>query len=224
MENITNSTNRRDAIQQLFALTMGTSLIGLSACNNNKTAEPVAAVATNEKTVIPCKPLNIPPPDTALEAPAGLNIRIRVRSTQTSNQFACAEVLVMPKTMGPAPHYHKELDEVMFVQKGIASVMVGDEVHEVKAGGWHIRPRNIPHTFWNAQDENLVFFDMYFNQNFEDFLEELFQKIVPDMMDKKIPRNDPAFVKRLNDLYSKYGMVAFPEQRQPIIDKYGLKG
>ena len=224
MEKFTNSTNRRDALQQLLALTIGGSLLGLNSCNDPKTSAPVSENASTKKAVIPCKPLNIAPPDGPLEAPAGLNMRIRVRSTQTSNQFACAEVLVMPKTMGPAPHYHKELDEVMFVQKGIASVMVGDEVHEVKAGGWHIRPRNIPHTFWNAQDENLVFFDMYFNQNFEDFLEELFQKIVPEMMEKKIPRNDPSFAKRLNDLYSKYGMVAFPEQRQPIIDKYGLKG
>ena len=224
MNVLTDPTNRRDALQQLLALTLGGSLLGLSSCNDEKTAEPVSQVIATKKEVIPCKPLNIPPPESPLEAPAGLNIRIRVRSIQTSNQFASAEVLLMPRTMGPAPHYHKELDEVMFVQKGVASVMVGDEVHDVKAGGWHIRPRNIPHTFWNAQDEKLVFFDMYFNQNFEDFLEELSHKIIPEMMEKKIARNDPVYVKRLNDLYSKFGIVAFPEQRQPIIDKYGLKG
>ena len=44
------------------------------------------------------------------------------------------------------------------------------------------------------------------------------------MMEKKIARNDPVYVKRLNELYSKFGIVAFPEQRQPIMDKYGLKG
>jgi mannose-6-phosphate isomerase-like protein (cupin superfamily) len=224
MNVLTESTNRRDALQQLLALTLSTSLLGLSSCSDEKTAEPLSQAATTNKTVIPCKPLSIPPPELPLEAPAGLNIRIRVRSTQTSNQFGCAEVLVLPKTMGPAPHYHKELDEVMFVQKGTASVMVGDEVYEVKAGGWHIRPRNIPHTFWNGQEEPLHFFDMFFNQNFEDFLEELSQKIIPEMMQKKIARNDPEYVKRLSELYSKFDIVAFPEQRQPIIDKYGLKG
>jgi mannose-6-phosphate isomerase-like protein (cupin superfamily) len=208
----------------MLTLTMGASLLGLSACkNDNKAAGQTAAVVSNEKTVIPCKPLNIPPPEGPLEAPGGLNMRIRVRSTQTSNQFACAEVLVMPKTMGPAPHFHKELDEVMFVQKGVASVMVGEEVHEVKTGGWHVRPRNITHTFWNAQDEPLVFFDMFFNQNFEDFLEELFQKIIPEMMKDNASRRDPEFVKRTEALYAKFGIVVFPEQRQPIADKYGLK-
>lgn len=219
-----DSTSRRKAIQQLFAISAGVSLAGLSSCKEKTSVAGVTQESSQAKTIIPCKPLNIPPEEKPLEAPGGLNARIRVRSTQTSNQFACAEVLVMPKTMGPAPHYHKELDEVMFVQKGIASVMVGEEVHEVKAGGWHVRPRNVPHTFWNAQDEPLTFFDMFFNQNFEDFIEELFNKIIPEAIEKKLARNDPAFVDRMNALQAKFGIVAFPEQRQPIIEKYGLKG
>ena len=223
MNKLTNSTNRRNALQQMLALTMGASLVGLSSCNDNTKPAEQTAVAANEKTIIPCKPLNIAPPDGPLEAPAGLNLRIRVRSTQTSNQFACAEVLVMPKQMGPAPHYHKELDEVMFVQKGVASVLVGEEVHEVKTGGWHVRPRNVTHTFWNAQDEPLVFFDMYFNQNFEDYLEEIFLKIMPEMAKQNKTRSDPEFAKRIEAVGAKFGIVFFPEQRQPIIDKYGLK-
>jgi mannose-6-phosphate isomerase-like protein (cupin superfamily) len=225
MKNSGQTSSRRDALQQMLALTMGASLVGLSSCKDNSKASSQSIVVTaDEKKIIPCKPLNIPPPEGSLEAPGGLNMRIRVRSTQTSNQFACAEVLVMPKQMGPAPHYHKELDEVMFVQKGVASVMVGDEIHEVKAGGWHIRPRNILHTFWNGQNEQLVFFDMFFNQNFEDFLEELFQKIIPEMMKKNTASSDPEFMKRTELLYARFGIVVFPEQRQPIIDKYGLKG
>ncbi|WP_276501232.1 cupin domain-containing protein [Terrimonas pollutisoli] len=129
----------------------------------------------------------------------------------------------MPKQMGPSPHLHKELDEIMFVQKGIASVMVGDEVHEVKTGGWHIRPRNVIHTFWNAYDEPLIFFDMFFNQNFEDFLEELFNNIRRDMVEQKLTPADPGIAKRIEALNTKFGIVVYPDQRQPIVDKYGLK-
>jgi len=225
MNNITNPTNRRDALQQMLAITVGTSLLGLSSCkDNSKVTDQATPLTTNAKTIIPCKPLNIPPEVMPLEAPGGLNMRIRVRTSQTSNQFACAEVLVMPKTMGPAPHVHKELDEVMFVQKGTASVMVGDEVHDVKAGGWHVRPRNVTHTFWNAQDEPLVFFDMYFNQNFEDFLEEFFYKVIPYMVEQKLPPSDPAIIKRFDELNSRFGIVMYHDQRQPIVAKYGLKG
>ncbi len=218
----TNPSNRREVLQKMMAFSIGTSLLGFSSCRN-KSENLVAPDTANSRTIIPCKPLNIPPETTALEAPGGINIRIRVRSTQTSNQFACAEVLVMPKQMGPAPHFHKELDEVMFVHKGTATVIVGDEVHEVKAGGWHIRPRSIPHTFWNGGDEPLTFFDMYFGQNFEDFLEELFHKIIPDMVRQKLTPADPGIAKRMEDLNAKFGIVMFHDQRQPIIDKYGLK-
>jgi mannose-6-phosphate isomerase-like protein (cupin superfamily) len=214
-------TNRREALQQMMTVSMGLSLLGLSSCKDNSAGTP--QLTADAGSIIPCKPLNILPEDKPLEAPAGLNMRIRVRSTQTSNQFACAEVLVMPKQMGPAPHLHKALDEVMFVQKGTASVMVGEEVHEVKAGGWHIRPRNIIHTFWNAGDEPLVFFDMFFNQNFEDFLEELFYKIRRDMIEQNLTPADAGIAKRIEALNTKFGIVVYPEQRQPLVEKYGLK-
>lgn len=63
---------------------------------------------------------------------------------------------------------------------------------------------------------------MYFNQNFEDFLEEMFHKIIPDMQRQHLTPADPAIAKRMHDLHEKFGLVGFPEKRQPIIDKYGL--
>ena len=214
-------TNRRDVLQKLLTLTTATSLLGLNSCNDNK--ENLSGQTGSRRDIIACKPLNIPPVETPLEAPGGFNMRIRVRSTQTSNQFGCYEALVMPKTMGPAPHVHRALDEVMYVFQGAASILVGDEVHLVKAGGWHVRPRNILHTFWNEQGEPLRFFDMYFNQNFEDFMEEFFQKLIPYMLANKLKRSDPEMIRRIDELSSRFGITMYHEKRQEIIDKYGLK-
>ena len=36
-------------------------------------------------------------------------------------------------------------------------------------------------------------------------------------------RSNPELGKRMEALGAKFGIVYFPEQRQPIIDKYGLK-
>ena len=104
----------------------------------------------------------------------GLNIRTRVRSEMTGGVYSNVETAVAPKTMGPPPHHHKELDELMYVLEGTASVLVGKEVVEVQAGGWHLRPRLITHTFWNAGNATLRFIDMYFNQPFEQYLEKIF--------------------------------------------------
>jgi hypothetical protein len=63
---------------------------------------------------------------------------------------------------------------------------------------------------------------MYFNQNFEDYLEELFHKIIPEIQEKKLSPDDPVIGQRMKILHEKFGLVGFPEKRKAIIDKYGL--
>ncbi|OYU96631.1 MAG: cupin [Bacteroidetes bacterium B1(2017)] len=168
------------------------------------------------------KPVLLPaqPP---LEHNGGLSIRTWVRSEMTGGLYSSVETAVAPKTMGPPPHYHKELDELMYVVEGTASVLVGGEVIEVKAGGWHLRPRLIEHTFWNASDKSLRFIDMYFNQPFEQYLERIFFELT----DKNgFPEGSEAKIKELNALNQKFGVVfsatAFKEYDE-MKKRYGLK-
>jgi len=163
------------------------------------------------------------PPTAPLEpGPGGLDIRTIIHSAQTNSQFSSVEFAVAPKKMGPAPHYHKKLDELMFVLEGTATVVVEDTLYEIPAGGWHFRPRNLVHTFFNNTDKPFRGIDMYFNQNFEDYLEELFHVIIPEMQQKKLTAEDPGIAKRMHTLHEKFGVVGFPEKRKIIIDKYGL--
>lgn len=169
------------------------------------------------------KPFYIPPDIAPLDPGPGVNIRVKVRSSQTNMQYSSVDVAIGPKVMGPAPHVHKDLDELMYVYEGTVSILVGDKVYEVPAGGWHLRPRGIVHTFWNATDKVARCTDMYFNQNFEDFLEELFFKIIPDMAQRKLTPADPEIATRMTALDKKFGITTFHEQRQAIMDKYQLK-
>ncbi len=125
--------------------------------------------------------------------------------------------------MGPAPHLHKELDELMYVIEGTASVLVGDTVYQVEAGGWHLRPRGIVHTFWNATDKPILAIDCYFQQPFEEYLEASFQTIPAEARKRGLAMDSPEVRKMYNDLQARFGMVGFPEKRQAIVDKYGLK-
>ncbi len=85
--------------------------------------------------------IHIPPGETP-EIPLfpGITVEIKLRHTQTADLFSSVEVAVAPKTMGPAPHLHQTLDEIMYVLEGEASVLVGDEVTVIETGGWHLRP------------------------------------------------------------------------------------
>lgn len=172
----------------------------------------------------PLNPFYIAPDTEPLDPGPAMAIRMKVRSSQTNLQYSCVDVAVAPKTMGPAPHVHDKLDELMYVHEGTVSVLVGKEVYEVKAGGWHLRPHGMIHTFWNATDKIARCTDMYFNQNFDDFLEELFFKIIPDMQKGNLPRTHPDIAARLQKLDTKFGITTYPEQRQAIVDRYGLNG
>lgn len=125
--------------------------------------------------------------------------------------------------MGPSPHMHENLDELMYVLEGTATVMIGEKIFEVEAGGWNFRPRRIIHSFWNASDKPLRFIDCFFNQNLEDYLEELFHKIIPDMMKNNLTPATPKIANRIAVLDKKFGITWFHNQRQAIVEKYNLR-
>ncbi len=213
-----NPLSRRRLVQQMALATMG---IGLSQFASGKAP---AAGEIDQTTIAPLPPFYLPPQAPLQPGPGGIDIRTWVRSSTTNRQFSCVETAVAPKTMGPAPHVHKNLDELMLVLEGTATVIVDGKVSDIQQGGWHFRPRKLEHTFWNGADKPLRFIDMYFNQNFEDFLEELFHQIFPDMMKNQLTPQDPQIAKRLKNLDMRFGITTYPQKRQPIIDQYGLRG
>jgi mannose-6-phosphate isomerase-like protein (cupin superfamily) len=196
-------------------------ITGLMACAavGTSTASSLKKITTRK----PLKPFYIPP-DKPLVANEGVELRVKVRSGQTDMQYTCVDFSIAARTMGPPPHVHTDLDELMYVHEGIVNVMVGDEVYEVKAGGWHFRPHGIIHTFWNASDKPAYATDMYFNQNFEEYLEEIYFKIRPEMKAKDLSPADPKIAKRFAALDQKFGVTHFHERRPAIMEKYGLKG
>lgn len=170
----------------------------------------------------PIEPILLPPLP-PLDHKGNMDIRVWVRNSMTGGLFSSVECAVAPKVMGPPPHFHKELDELMLVLEGTASVMVEGEVVEIAAGGWHLRPRGLTHTFFNASEQPCRFVDMYFNQPFEEFLEKVFFEYTPE---KGYPFGSKERDKVMAELTEQYGLVYAPtsgEERKAIIQKYGLK-
>jgi len=189
---------------------------GFGAISNSFIQAPAGADSN------PLKPVLLPalPP---LDHNGGMAIRTRVRSAMTNGLYSSVETAVAPMLMGPPPHWHKELDELMLVLEGTASILMGDEVVQVEAGGWHLRPRMIRHTFWNATDKPLRFIDMYFNQPFEEYLESIFHKLTAE---NGFPDGSEAKKKENDLLNEKFGVVFTAtswDERQEIARRYGLK-
>ncbi|PBJ11859.1 cupin domain-containing protein [Flavobacterium sp. ACN6] len=210
--------SRREAIQQISLFSAAACLYPLlSSCSNPKTDR-----ADNTTALKPPVPFLIPPKKPLEIGDLGSNMRTLIRSSQTNKQFSCVEAVLAPKKIAGSPHKHDNLDELMYVLEGTASVLLGDEVIKVSAGSWHLRPRGIVHVIWNSENVNLRLIDMYFNQNFEDYLEELYHKIIPEVIERKISFEDPEIAKRIAELDKKFGLTYYPEKSEPLIKKYGL--
>ena len=210
-------TSRREAIQNISLFSAALCFMPLTSCNDPKKEAKIDA--TTFKAPLP---FLIPPKETLALGPLGSNMRTLIRSTQTNKQFSCVEAVLAPKKIAGSPHKHDDLDELMYVMEGTASVLLGDEVVEVSAGSWHLRPRGMMHVIWNSGNENLRLIDMYFNQNFEDYLEELYHQIIPEVIAKKLTFEDPEIAKRIAKLDKHFGLTYYPEKSQALIDKYGL--
>lgn len=185
---------------------------------------PTLSMAQSKNMKEAQKPFYIPPAPALSPGPGNVDIRTIIHADQTGSQLSNVEVAVGPKQMGPSPHMHKHLDELMYVLEGTATVMIGTDIYKVEAGGWNFRPRGIIHSFWNAHDKPLRFIDCFFNQNFEDYLEALFHKIIPEMVQNNLNPASPAIASQIAALDKKFGVTWFHEQRQAIIDKYSLNG
>ncbi|WP_300597373.1 cupin domain-containing protein [Niabella sp.] len=179
--------------------------------------------AQNSDPQTPLAPFYVPPREALKPGAGNVDIRTIIQGNKTHKQFSNVEVSLAPKQMGPSPHLHKDLDELMYVLEGTATVLIGEKIYEVEAGGWNFRPSRIVHSFWNASDKPLRFIDCFFNQNFEDYLEELFHKIIPDMVKGNLTPATPAIAGRIAALDKKFGVTWFHDQRKAIIDKYQLR-
>lgn len=184
---------------------------------------PASMALTSAPIQLPSIEPVLLPAQPPLDHNGSMDIRVWVRSSMTNGIYSNVECAVAPKVMGPPPHYHRELDELMYVAEGTASVLVGKDIVEVKAGGWHLRPREIKHTFWNASDEPLRFYDMYFNQPFEDYLEQIFHQLTEENGYEEGSEKKNNAIWALND---KFGLV-FPEdsfdEMNNIKTQFGLK-
>ncbi len=153
----------------------------------------------------------------------GMPTAVKMAHDQTGGTFSCIETDLAPFQMGPPPHVHYELDEIMYVLEGTVTLLEGENTREVTAGGYHFRPRGIVHTFWNAHDAPAKFIDMYpSTQNFAHYLEELAAlgfAIHTEGGNPFAPEN----MARFKALDAKYNHEVFYEKMPEHIAKYGPK-
>src|SRR3954447_8040523 len=103
----------------------------------------------------------------------GFGTRYVVTAEQTGGAFAVVEHDLAPRQLGAPTHTHEREDEISHVTAGRLGVQIGDDVLEAGPGDTVVKPRGIPHAFWNPGDEPVRFLEMITPAGFEHYFAEL---------------------------------------------------
>ena len=96
-----------------------------------------------------------------------LGNRFILTGEQTDGRFGLIEHTIPPKGLAAPMHSHENEDEYSFVLAGRMGAMIGDEVVEAGPGDLVLKPRGIPHSFWNAGDEEVRVLELNSPAGFE---------------------------------------------------------
>ena len=101
----------------------------------------------------------------------GVGVVFKIYGEETGDAFSVVEHPVKPGRLVP-PHVHRDTDEFSYVLKGEIGAKIGDEVVHARPGSYVIKPRGIPHTFWNAGKGPARILELLSPPRFIHFVEE----------------------------------------------------
>jgi uncharacterized cupin superfamily protein len=102
-----------------------------------------------------------------------MEMLFKLNKEQTGGHMGLAETIIQPGELGAPPHYHTYTDELTRVLEGSVFILTGETVTELKAGDWHLRPKNVVHTFWNSSQQPAKTIDICLPGGHEEYLQEL---------------------------------------------------
>jgi quercetin dioxygenase-like cupin family protein len=91
----------------------------------------------------------------------------------TGGAFSLVEHPLPPRALGAPLHTHRREDEYSYVLEGRVGLQLGAEELEAGPGDLVFKPRDVPHTFWNAGDEPARLLELISPAGFEHYFREL---------------------------------------------------
>lgn len=139
-----------------------------------------------------------------------LGTRRMLSSAATGGGFGLVEHDLPPGELGSPVHTHEREDEYSYVLNGRLSAQIGDEVVEAAPGELVVKPRGIPHAFWNAGTEPVRFLELISPAGFEEYFFELAGPL------------NAGDLQAVGEIAARYGLEMRPETVPELIERHGL--
>lgn len=145
----------------------------------------------------------------------GIGVDFKIPAAMTDGAFAVVEHPLDPGRLIP-PHIHHREHELSYVVRGEIGVRIGDRDYTAGPGSYVFKPKDIPHTFWNAGPEPAHLVELIFPAGFEEFFARLGE------LTATCPPEELA--ERRAELALEYDHhFVHPEWVPELKEKYGLK-
>jgi mannose-6-phosphate isomerase-like protein (cupin superfamily) len=143
-----------------------------------------------------------------------LGNRYILRGDSSDGRFALIEHTIPPRALAAPMHTHERESEYSFVLAGRLAAQIGDEVVEAGPGELVVKPRGLPHAFWNPGDEETRVLEIIspagFEQYFADLAPELARRGEPDLQ-------------ALAEIRARYDLTMDTASRERLIKEHGLE-
>lgn len=146
-----------------------------------------------------------------LEGPLGAALMLG--AAQTGGQLSIVEHPLAPRALGSPVHTHRNEDEYSVVLEGVVGAQVGEQLIEASPGTVLVKPRGVPHAFWNPTNEPSRLLEIISPSGFEWYFAELAHVLAgPGAPDAG----------RLADLASRFGLDVDLASIPRLAAAYGL--
>ena len=108
---------------------------------------------------------------TLLQGPLGAALMLG--GDRTAGRLSLLEHPLAPRALGSPLHTHRDEDEYSVVLEGLVGAEIGQQVIEARPGTVLVKPRGVPHAFWNPGDEPARLLDIISPAGFERYFAEL---------------------------------------------------
>ena len=144
----------------------------------------------------------------------GLKNRYLIESGETDDRFALIEHRIPPRTLAAPMHTHEREDEYSFVLSGRMGAQIGDETVDAGPGELVVKPRGIPHAFWNSGDEETRLLELISPGEFASYFDEIAPILSGD---------GPPDVEKLAGIQARYALSMDFESIAPLMERHGLR-
>ncbi len=145
-----------------------------------------------------------------------LGAKLAVSADENEADVAVVEHELAPHSLAAPLHRHSREDEISYVLDGEMTVLAADEVATVSAGEFVVKHRDVWHTFWNADDDTLRFFEIIAPGKFSGLFEDVAELFPLD------PTDDEKMA-RYQAINQRYGFEVDFESVPRLCEEHGLR-